>query len=71
MWRGQIEGVRVASSHRSAGIGHKLLQWAIGECRRRGCGLVQLTTDKSRRDAKRFYEDLGFVAVHEGMKLAL
>jgi ribosomal protein S18 acetylase RimI-like enzyme len=71
MWRGQIEGVRVASSHRSAGIGHKLFQWAIEECRKRGCGLVQLTTDKSRRDAKRFYEDLGFVAVHEGMKLSL
>jgi ribosomal protein S18 acetylase RimI-like enzyme len=71
MWRGQIESVRVASSQRGSGLGHKLFEWAIGECRKRGCGLVQLTTDKSRKDAKRFYETLGFVAEHEGMKLSL
>ena len=39
--------------------------------RRRGCALVQLTTDKARTDAHRFYRRLGFVASHEGMKLAL
>ena len=48
-----------------------MLRWAIGEARRRGCALVQLTTDKSRTDAHRFYERLGFVASHEGMKLHL
>jgi GNAT superfamily N-acetyltransferase len=48
-----------------------MFEWAIAECRRRGCGIVQLTTDKSRSDARRFYESLGFTASHEGMKLAL
>ncbi|MDG4829620.1 hypothetical protein O7627_09930 [Solwaraspora sp. WMMD1047] len=46
-------------------------KWVIAQARRRGCGLVQLTTDKSRVDAHRFYERLGFVASHEGMKLPL
>jgi ribosomal protein S18 acetylase RimI-like enzyme len=71
MWRGQIESVRIASSRRDEGLGRRLLEWAIAECRNRGCGLVQLTTDKSRLDARRFYESLGFRASHEGMKLSL
>jgi len=70
-WRGQIESVRVARAKRGAGIGTALFEWAIAECRRRGCNLVQLYTDKSRTDAHRFYERLGFKASHEGMKLAL
>jgi GNAT superfamily N-acetyltransferase len=48
-----------------------MIEWAIDQARERGCSLVQLTTDKSRVDAHRFYERLGFVASHEGMKLAL
>jgi ribosomal protein S18 acetylase RimI-like enzyme len=71
MWRGQIEGVRVGSGERGARVGRAMLEWAIEECRRRGCGAVQLTTDKSRTDAHRFYESLGFKATHEGMKLSL
>lgn len=71
LWRGQIESVRVASRCRGSGLGRKLFEWAIEECRQRGCGLVQLTTDKSRPDALRFYESLGFTASHEGMKLDL
>ena len=70
-WRGQIESVRVARAQRGAGIGTAMFEWAIAECRRRGCTLVQLYTDKSRTDAHRFYERLGFKASHEGMKLAL
>lgn len=69
--RGQIEAVRVAGRARGRGLGGVLIGWAVEECRRRGCALVQLTTDKSRTDARRFYERLGFVASHEGMKLAL
>lgn len=69
--RGQIEGVRVAASHRGDGVGKSLFEWAIEQCRARGCRLVQLTSDKSRSDAIRFYESLGFEASHEGMKLAL
>ena len=71
MWRGQIEGVRVASSQRGGGIGKAMMQWTIEECRKRGCGQVQLTTDKRRAGAHRFYEALGFKASHEGMKLSL
>jgi GNAT superfamily N-acetyltransferase len=69
--RAQIEAVRVGGGYRSRGLGAAMIDWAIGEARRRGCALVQLTTDKSRTSAHRFYERLGFVASHEGMKLAL
>ncbi|MFN3686767.1 N-acetyltransferase family protein [Salinarimonas sp.] len=71
MTRAQIEGVRVAAEHRGAGIGEALVRHAIAIARAAGCGLVQLTTDKSRTDAHRFYARLGFVASHEGMKLGL
>lgn len=70
-WRGQIEAVRVARPLRRSGLGHRLFAWAIEQCRARGCRMVQLTTDKSRPDAHRFYERLGFRATHEGYKLAL
>ncbi len=71
MSRGQIEGVRVAGSERGGGIGGRMIRFAIEECRRRGCGTVQLATSKSRVEAQRFYRRLGFVASHEGMKLSL
>lgn len=71
MWRGQIEGVRIARDQRGEGLGRAMLAFALEECRKRGCGLVQLATDKSRPDARRFYEQLGFEASHEGMKLTL
>ncbi len=70
-WRGQIESVRISRAYRGQGIGHTVFAWAIDECRRRNCDLVQLTTDKSRLDAARFYGSLGFVASHVGMKLTL
>lgn len=70
-WRGQIEAVRIASRRRDAGLGQRMFEWAIARCRERGCALVQLTTDKRRPHAYRFYEKLGFVASHEGYKLAL
>lgn len=69
--RAQIEGVRVAAQARGAGLGRRLFRWAIDRARDRGCGLVQLTSDKARSDAHRFYADLGFTASHEGYKLAL
>jgi GNAT superfamily N-acetyltransferase len=69
--RAQIEAVRVDSGFRGNGLGSAMMEWAIAEASRRDCALVQLTTDKSRADAHRFYRRLGFVASHEGMKLAL
>ena len=76
----EVEPKRVSSSvsadphcgqSTGAGAGEALVAWALAEARRRGCGLVQLTTDRSRHDAHRFYERLGFVASHVGYKLAL
>jgi len=69
MKRAQIEGVRVDKDYRGKRIGEALLQEAIAIAKSAGCGLVQLTTDKDRIDAHRFYENLGFTSSHEGMKL--
>jgi GNAT superfamily N-acetyltransferase len=69
--RAQVEAVRVYEAYRDRGLGAAMLTWAINESRRRQCALVQLTTDKSRISAHRFYQRLGFAATHEGMKLIL
>jgi GNAT superfamily N-acetyltransferase len=69
--RAQVEAVRVRADHRGLGLGEAMLSWAVVESRRRGCALVQLTSDKQRRDAHRFYTRLGFVASHEGFKLKI
>lgn len=69
--RAQIESVRVDQRYRGHGIGAWLLRWAIERARQQGCRLVQLTTNASRSDAQRFYERLGFVASHVGMKIDL
>jgi ribosomal protein S18 acetylase RimI-like enzyme len=71
MWRATIEAVRVATSERGKGIGAAMIQETIARARQRGCGLVQLTSDRSRDDARRFYERLGFKHTHAGMKLSL
>ena len=69
--RAQLEAVRVDRGSRDAGLGSAFLEWVLHECRRRGARLVQLTTDKRRDGARRFYEAHGFGASHEGMKLEL
>ena len=66
--RGQIESVRVAANDRGKGYGTHMMAWAIEKCREQGCALVQLTSDKTRKDAQRFYQELGFVQSHEGFK---
>ena len=67
--RAQIEGVRVHKSYRNQGVGKTIFQWAIQRAKERNAHLLQLTTDKKRPDAIRFYESLGFKASHEGMKM--
>ncbi|MET9314665.1 GNAT family N-acetyltransferase [Kribbella sp. NPDC003505] len=69
--RGLIEAVRVAAPARGSGLGSTLIRWAVEESRTRGCTLVQLTSDKTRTDAHRFYTTLGFTNSHEGFKLKL
>nr|WP_019414210.1 GNAT family N-acetyltransferase [Paenisporosarcina sp. TG20] len=70
-WRATIEGVRTSASVRDKGVGTELIKWAIQRAKERGCHLVQLTTDKKRPDALRFYERLGFKPTHEGLKMKL
>jgi len=69
--RAQIEAVRVARDTRGMGLGTHLLTEAINRAKERGCGLVQLTSDARRRDAQRFYRQLGFAETHVGMRLVL
>ncbi|MEQ8604213.1 MAG: GNAT family N-acetyltransferase [Marivibrio sp.] len=69
--RAQIEGVRTAGPWRGRGVGAAMMRFAIAEARAAGCVLVQLTTNAERKRARAFYQRLGFVASHDGMKLAL
>lgn len=67
----QVESVRAASRLRGQKYGEAMMRWAIELARAQGCKTLQLTTDKSRKDAQRFYTRLGFYSTHEGMKLKL
>ncbi|MFD3656039.1 GNAT family N-acetyltransferase [Streptomyces sp. NPDC058620] len=69
--RSIIEGVRIHADERGSGLGTQMIQWAVDESRRQECQLVQLTSDVTRTDARRFYERLGFTASHVGFKLTL
>ena len=70
-WRCLIEGVRISRQYRNKGIGNKLFDWAIERAKIKKCKIVQLTSDKQRPNAIRFYQRLGFEASHEGLKLKL
>lgn len=69
--RALVEAVFVDENYRGAGVGRRLMQWAIDAARNAGCCMVQLTTNKQRPEAHRFYESLGFAGSHTGMKLML
>ena len=69
--RAQVESVRVDKRFQSQGIGSQLMKWCMERAKQRGAHLVQLTTHKTRIDAHRFYERLGFKGSHLGMKLSL
>ncbi|MET8162224.1 GNAT family N-acetyltransferase [Sphaerisporangium sp. NPDC005289] len=69
--RALIEAVRVGAAMRGQGLGGTMIRWAVDRARARGCRMVQLTSDKARADAHRFYTSLGFVDSHVGFKLAL
>lgn len=70
-WRCLIEGVRVHEDFRGRGIGEKMFRFAIERAKERGCPMVQLTSNKQRAGALKFYQRLGFEASHEGFKLSL
>jgi GNAT superfamily N-acetyltransferase len=69
MRRGLVESVHIVPGERNKGFGSEMMRWAIARCRARGCGIVQLTSNKRRPDAHRFYEALGFTRSHEGFRL--
>lgn len=71
MTRGQIELVHIEAASRNRGFGSQMMRWAVARCREKGCGMVQLTSNKKRLDAHRFYARLGFQQSHEGFKLFL
>lgn len=67
----QLEAVHVDAEFRDKGIGSQMMKWAIDHATARNCRRLQLTTDKRRKRAHSFYEKLGFVATHEGMKMVI
>jgi len=67
--RAKIEAVRIRKDKRGLGIGKIIFQWAINRAKEKNAHLLQLTTDKKRPDAIKFYEGLGFKSSHEGMKV--
>lgn len=67
--RAQIEAIRIHEDYRGQGLGEKMIDLVIKKCKKKGAHVVQLTTDKERGEALKFYEKLGFIATHEGMKL--
>ena len=71
MKRAILENVHVRADQRGTGLGTQMVQWAIERSREMGCGVVQLTSNKVRLDAHRFYQKLGFEKSHEGFKLYL
>ena len=70
-WRGLVEAVHIVPEQRNKGFGKAMMRWAMERCRERGCGMVQLTSNKKRLDAHRFYRTLGFAQSHEGFKYPL
>lgn len=69
--RAQVEAVRIHSDYRGQGIGSKMFEYIKEQAKQKGCNMIQLTTDKQRPEALRFYESLGYLASHQGMKLKL
>lgn len=69
--RMNVEAVRIASSCRGEGVGEWMINQVLSLARKEGCKIIQLTTNKERMDAKRFYEKLRFKSTHEGMKMYL
>ncbi len=67
----EVESVHVHPDHRGRGIGSVLVRDAVSRARTLGCYRVQLTSNRARPEAHRFYERLGFEPSHVGFKLRL
>lgn len=69
--RMQIEAVRIAKNYRGQKIGEWMMQEAFDYAKKHDVKIIQLTTNKLRPQAQKFYERLGFKSTHEGMKYFL
>ncbi len=55
-----VDELCVDEGHRDQGIGAELMGTVIAICRQRGAHHIELTTNKRREAALRFYQRLGF-----------
>ncbi|WP_262030874.1 GNAT family N-acetyltransferase [Microvirga sp. Mcv34] len=69
--RVKVESVKVRAARRSGGIGGQMIAFAEDYARTHGAAAMELTSNKTRKDAHRFYERLGFARSHEGFKKKL
>jgi GNAT superfamily N-acetyltransferase len=69
--RVKVESVKVSASLRSQGIGAQMMAVAEEVARSRGARILELTSNKARLDAHRFYERLGYDQSHRGFKKKL
>lgn len=66
-----IEAFFIDAAHQGKGIGARLLESAEQWAMESGCHFIELTSNKQRPQAHRFYQRHGFVATHEGFKKKL
>ena len=66
--RVKVESVKVKAARRSSGIGARMMVFAEDHARSHGARAMELTSNKTRKAAHRFYERLGFSRSHEGFK---
>ena len=69
--RCQIESVRIHKDYRNRGFGKKLINKGIEMAKKKNCSMVQLTSNKKRKDAIKFYKNVGFSSTHQSFKLEL
>ncbi len=69
--RVKVESVKVKAARRSGGIGARMMTFAEDHARAHGAAMLELTSNKTRSGAHRFYERLGFSRSHEGFKKKL
>lgn len=57
---GVVEDVAVLPEQQGRGIGREMMAFALGECRRKGCYKMALSSNLRRTRTHAFYESLGF-----------
>ncbi len=60
---------KILDAHRGQGLGSQLMKHAIEVAKEADCGIFQLTSNKERMEANKFYRELGLSPTHDGYKL--